>query len=804
MMSGQYIAYRKVWRDLWTNKGRTILVVVSIAVGVMAIGMIFATNRSLSRQMQAAQIASHPSHVKAYLDKGIDDELLKSIARMPGIEDAEGAIELSIRWKTDVEGDWSTDYGTLIARQDYEHQKYDILTLKQGFWPSTKRVAVEFNHTGPFDIPPLDGTVYFEVNERAVAYKTSGTLRDPSQFPPPNTPGPAFYVTRSDMERLTNERDFNLLRFRVPQYSEANAQAALETVQTRLKKLGIEITYYEIQDPTRHPMQDVINGVGLVLALMAVMSLLLSTLLVINTVNAIIAQQIPQIGVMKAIGGIRGIIARLYLAGVTFYGFFSLVVAVPMGAIGGYFLSNWMLYLLNVPSGSFGFQPISMVYQFGAGLILPLLVTLYPVFRGASITVREAISSYGLGDGAYGTGLVDRLLGRIRGLPRLAALPLRNTFRRIGRALLTELTLVSAGALFLTVLSTGHSVSQTISKAWESFGFDVLLVFEQPQRIDEVLSMMQDRPGIAHSEMWVWVSAKTRLPGTTGLSAEHDIALRGFPTVTDFFKPEIVAGQMPASPTERQLLLNQKLARDMGVGVGDLITIDLGGGRESTWAISGLILDLTKSQETGYMYRDALNEELGQVNRASVAEIKLTGDKATNENAQNEAIKDLQNYFDSQKMKVSVASSAIQEQQAAAGQLSILITILLVMTVLVAIVGSVGLSGTLSINVIERIREIGVMRAVGASSSDIGLIFVGEGLILGLISWLISIPISVFAARLFVQVLGQVVDISVQYTYSISGVITWLIIVAILSLLASWLPAMHAARISVARSLAYE
>jgi putative ABC transport system permease protein len=126
------------------------------------------------------------------------------------------------------------------------------------------------------------------------------------------------------------------------------------------------------------------------------------------------------------------------------------------------------------------------------------------------------------------------------------------------------------------------------------------------------------------------------------------------------------------------------------------------------------------------------------------------------------------------------------------------------MTVLVAIVGSVGLSGTLSINVIERIREIGVMRAVGASSSDIGLIFVGEGLILGLISWVISIPISIFAARIFVQVLGQVVDISVQYTYSISGVITWLIIVALLSLFASWLPAMHAARISVARSLAYE
>lgn len=803
MFPGQYIAYRKVWRDLWTNRGRTILVVLSIAVGVTAIGMIFATNTLLSRQMEAAQIASNPSHIKAYLDRGIDDELLKSIGRMPGISEAEGAIELGIRWKTDIEKDWSQDYGTLIARQDYERQKFDLLTLKDGFWPSEKSVAVEFNHTSPFDIQAPDGTVYFEVNERAAAYKTSGTLRDPAQFPPPNAPGPAFYVTRDEMERLTNQRDYNVLRLRIPEYSESQAESALEEVKTRLKKLGIEITYYEIQDPQRHPMQDVVNGIGLVLAVMAVMSLLLSTLLVINTVNAIIAQQVPQIGVMKAIGGERGMIARLYLAGVTFYGLLSLLVAVPLGAFGGFFLSNWLLHLLNVPSGAFAFQPVSLLYQFAAGLFMPLLVTLWPVFSGASITIRQAISNYGLG-GAYGKGLIDRVLGRIRGLPRLAALPLRNTFRRVGRAFLTELTLVAAGALFLTVLTTGNSVSRTIASAWESFGFDVLIVFQSPQRISEVLSMLSDRPGVAHSEMWVWIDGKLRLPGTSGLAAEHDVALRGFPSDTQFFKPKIVAGSMPASPNDRHILLNQKLARDIGVGVGDMIILDLGGGRESTWVISGLILDLTKSQETGYMYRDALNEELGQVDRASVAEIKLAGDYATDEQAQNQAIQDLQKFFDSQKMKVSVASSAIQEQQAAAGQLSILITILLVMTVLVAIVGSVGLSGTLSINVIERIREIGVMRAVGASSSDIGLIFIGEGLILGMLSWLISIPISVFAAQVFVQVLGQVVDISVQYSYSIQGVIIWLVIVALLSLFASWLPAMNAARVSVARSLAYE
>ena len=44
------VAFRKVWRDLWNNKGRTLLVVFSIAVGVLAVGMITASNSIIIRQ----------------------------------------------------------------------------------------------------------------------------------------------------------------------------------------------------------------------------------------------------------------------------------------------------------------------------------------------------------------------------------------------------------------------------------------------------------------------------------------------------------------------------------------------------------------------------------------------------------------------------------------------------------------------------------------------------------------------------------------------------------------------------------
>lgn len=797
------IAFRKVWRDIIRNKTRTLLVVISIAVGVIAIGMIFSTNNLLSQQMTLSQKMSQPSHGKLYLDKSIDDATLHGLTSIPGISQIEGGIESAIRWKPTLESDWEQERANLVARENYQNQTFDLLTLRSGDWPDIKTVDVEFNHVKPFNVPEVGGTIYFEVNNRAEAWMIGGTLRDPSQFPPPNAQAPTFYVTRDVMERLGGTRDFNVVRFSIPEYSKDEAEIAVADIKTKLKKLGVSVTYYEVQEPERHPMQDIINGIGYVLALMAIMSLGLSTFLVINTINAVIAQQIPQIGAMKAVGGVKREIAILYLSFVGIYGFLSLVIAVPIGAIGGFLISNWLLYMLNVPPSRFELLGLSILLQIFAGLFAPLVAALWPVLRGASITIREAISNYGLGASKYGTGLIDRLLSRIHGLPRLAALPLRNTFRSLGRVVLTEVTLIGAGAFFLTVLSTGSSVTQTISSAMDSFGYDIVLVFKNPQRIDRIISLVESRENVSHAEMWIWQDATAKVPGTSGPGSEYEIKLRGFPRDTEFFSPRIVAGENLTSDSGQDLLINQKLAADMGLKVDDQIALDLGKERDSIWTISGLVEDLTASQTTAYMYLDSLGAELNQTDRASVVEIKLTDTEKTAQ-AQEAAIKDLQDFFTTQGIEVANGTGSVQQKEQTAAQLNILITILLIMTVLVAIVGSVGLSGTLSINVIERTREIGVMRAVGASSGDIGLIFMGEGLMYGLLSWIFAIPISLAAGSILVKTLGQVIDVALRYYYSVTGIWIWLLIVVVLSLLASWLPAMRATKISVAKSLAYE
>ena len=72
-------------------------------------------------------------------------------------------------------------------------------------------------------------------------------------------------------------------------------------------------------------------------------------------------------------------------------------------------------------------------------------------------------------------------------------------------------------------------------------------------------------------------------------------------------------------------------------------------------------------------------------------------------------------------------------QKTIGDSLNIIVVFLVIMAALLAAVGGIGLSGTMSINVLESTREIGVMRAVGASNGSIYQIFITEGVVVGLV-----------------------------------------------------------------------
>ncbi|MFQ5922002.1 MAG: FtsX-like permease family protein, partial [Anaerolineales bacterium] len=358
------IAYRKVFRDLWSNKARTALVVLSIAVGVMAVGMIFSSNTLMAQRMTEAQIASSPSNVWLFLRGLIGDDGIASIERLPEVTAAQGRAERSFNWKASPTDKWRD--ANVVAIEDYASQEYDLLELREGAWPRSNSVLVEWNHVEPYGIPELGSPIYFEVNGHARPFTVGGILRDPSVAAPPFTSEPSFYVTRDVMSRLVGSRNFDQLRFSIPNYTEEEAERASEIVEDKLELQGIGVGFSWVQDPARHWAQDILDGIGLILTVMAVAALFLSAILVINTINAVIAQQIPQIGIMKTVGGVRRQISQLYLAGVAVYSLLALALAVPLGAVGGYALSRYILGIINVPVSNFELASTSIWIQLAA------------------------------------------------------------------------------------------------------------------------------------------------------------------------------------------------------------------------------------------------------------------------------------------------------------------------------------------------------------------------------------------------------------------------------------------------------
>jgi putative ABC transport system permease protein len=156
-------------------------------------------------------------------------------------------------------------------------------------------------------------------------------------------------------------------------------------------------------------------------------------------------------------------------------------------------------------------------------------------------------------------------------------------------------------------------------------------------------------------------------------------------------------------------------------------------------------------------------------------------------------------------IQVSSADSGAKQMQAATQIFDIFIYCFMAMATLIAVIGGLGLMSTMSINVLERTREIGVLRAIGASNWDIQSIVIVEGIVIGLISWgiglLLSLPLTgVMAAGVGIIVFGT----PLQTIYGLTGIFAWLIGILVLGIIASALPARSASRLTVKATLAYE
>jgi putative ABC transport system permease protein len=446
-----------------------------------------------------------------------------------------------------------------------------------------------------------------------------------------------------------------------------------------------------------------------------------------------------------------------------------------------------------------------LLAEIGVGLVVPLLAGLYPIMAGVRVTVREAISTYGLGKGQFGTRRFDRWLLRLHQMPflrrnisRPLLLSLRNTFRRRTRLTLTLLTLIFGGVIFITVFSVRVSMLNTLDNWLAYFRWDVAVQFERDYRVERILRETLNVPGVVQAETWGFASARRKRPDG---SDSDNIILYAPPAETKMAQPTIIAGRWLRPEDTNAVVVNSLVLRDEpDVQVGSDIILKIEG-EEKTWRIVGVVTGgfPIATMFANYPYFSQVAREVGRAQWVFATTEQSTLDY------QNKVVRALEARFEHIGFDISATAKVAEEKAETIAIFEVIVVLLLIMAVLIAVIGGLGLMGTMSINVLERTREIGVMRAIGASNGAVRQIFIVEGVIIGILSWgagaILAYPASKFLSDLVGQ---QFLSAPLDYTFSINGVLLWLVVVVVLSALASFLPAWNASRLTVREVLAYE
>jgi len=798
--------WRKVWTDIWGSKLRTVLVVLSISVGVFAVGMVYSSYLMFQRDLTTSWRTASPANASLIADP-FDEELVQAIRSMKNIKEAEGRRNVNLRVSTS-DGQWRQL--VLVAIPDYVKQKVNVVRHLSGAWPpGDGEVLLERSSVNELGVKQGDRIIVETSTGRKRSMKVGGTVYDPSQIPSLFSGNYYGYISMDTLDKLDEPRQLDQVNLVVePWVLQGKNTEPIKTVGRqawrKLEQGDTLVSWLQVNTPEEHQMQGAINALLLLLAVLGGLSLLLGTFLLVNTISAILAQQVRQVGIMKSIGARNDQILRMYLSLVGAYGILALLVAAPLGALAASMVTSIISGMFNFDSGGLELPARVIILEMMVAILVPLLAAFGPIWHGTGVTVREAINDYGI-SGVQARGRMDRWvdagLERLKKLPRPVVLSLRNTFRRKGRLALTLLTLTVAGTVFMAVFSVRLSLDSTLDQALDYFNYDISVQFTKSYRTSRIEQEVLQVPGVKAVECWGRTSGRVLEDETKGSEASKNVFILAPPVNTKMINPQLIEGRWLLPNDESALVVNTEVLKDSPqLKVGEKAVIMVGD-RKLRFTVVGVVQGILAGPIV-YAPYDWFTGAVQETGRARSVQIAANSLDTKEQSALGRAV---EQQLKKNSLRIQNASITWEQKKRIRSQFAIITTFLLIMAILLAVVGALGLAGTMGINVLERTREIGVMRSIGASSVDIGKVFVVEALCIGLLSWAAGMVLAVPVAWMLSHQVGILfLKNPLAFSFSFLGVAIWLGLSTMLSVLASLLPAWNAARLSVRDVLSYE
>ncbi len=791
--------WRKVMSDARAARGRLVLMGLALAVSGAALTTMLSTYVVLGRELARNYLSTNPAAAQLVLDRS-DEELARAVARFPGVADAEPS---SAVWARVAVANGEMRPALLFVIPHLGRSRINTVRLQSGDWPAAddqlvlERSALQVAQASIGDSLTLDFP-----NKQSARLKVVGTVHDPSLAPAWQEQVVYGYVTPAALARV--DPDLHILKVTVvPEIREAQAiETVARGVAQRLAELGRKVREIRIPPPRMHPHQSQVMTLLAMLLGFSACGLLLGAVLGAAIVGGFIGSQARDIAVMKAIGARSVQIAVLYLVLVGGIALLAAVAAIPLGLLAA---AGWVgasARLLNLDIASARIPWFIATASAAVAIWAPITAAGLPVWLGSRRTVRQAMSEWGLARASWTPDISTRALVRVRMLSTAAALGVRNAFRRRARLLLAVAAFASAGAMFIASAELRIAWSDNVAASAATRRYDLEIRLQNAASAAGVRHIVETLPGVRAVESWP--VADVAIDAGDHIAVSHSypdeghgrITIRAVPLETRLLSAQLMTGRWLRQNDDAAVVLNSAAQVALpGVKVGDRLDI--------------LIRHEPRQVQVVGIAREIMTPAALYTTAAGLAGQNFPADST---NAVRVALKPgtaADAVGDAATAALESAGIAVRGiisekliRAAQSGHIRILISALGFVVAITTLVGILGHASMLSTGVLERTREFGILRIVGAGAGDIRRVVLSEAMIGGLLGAAAAIPLSLPISQTIGRIVGRVSGQPLVLELAAIPVVTWLSVCVAASALGALYPSLRAARWSVRATLA--
>jgi putative ABC transport system permease protein len=801
LMSPKFI---KVIRDLKADKKRTALVFLALVLGLWSFSTVFLTNFILSRDLNQNFLMTEPPHAILRSSKfpALSSEAL---ALMPNVSSFE--FRDFSRHRIEVRPDKWVPLG-LWSVSDFKQQSIAKLTTVQGMTtPPLGSIAVERNGLLISDFK-LGMAAKVRVGKKQSNVEVSSIVFDPAQPPATQERFIYAYTTPQTFSALTGQATNNRLLIRFTDVSSTQqVSQRTEHLLAWFEENKVPIASFRVPEFQEHPHQWQLDTLLFMVGSIGFLSFLLSSVIVTQLMSSVMAKEIRQIGVSRAVGATRSQVTRMYCTYVLVISFASMLAAIPLAISTAYGFSYFTAGILNFEILTLTLPPWVLAILFAGAVFIPLVFSLPIILRGTNISVVEAMNDYGLS--ANKNELAGLSLTQGRKIPHSFIIPvyaLRNTMRNRRMLLGTLLTMSLGVGIFGTGFNIRQSLSVFLANVDSSLEHDIQIVLNKPVTRDTVENLLSGIEGISQIELWNGGTGKlqTEIAGTN-----NGIGITLLPSATRMYKPVFESGkwisdrpQVIKENTIPGVVINQRAAAKLSnPELGATFPISFRN-KSLNVKLTGIIREFDSAKM--YIADSWLTPANNQPMTYNSALIQMTDN---NLSAVLSARSKIEHILAESELDIAYVMVQAERVEVIYEHLNIILSSLLILAFVVLLVSALGMASAMTIDVINRTREIGILRALGATPQQITRLFEFEGLIVVFISILlgliISYPLSQVASSFFGQLmLGE--EAILELALSKAGIVITVSTAVIFGWLSCRRTAKIALTVTTGQALAYE